>query len=222
MDIWQAQLEGMIVTIRGHMHATGPETGERELREEVERAVRAVPRHRFLPAWERHNAYADMALSIGHGQTISQPFIVALMTQALYLGGTERVLEVGTGSGYQTALLAQLAAEVHSIECVHALSRQAAGRLAELGLESRVRLYTGNGWQGWEAHAPYDAIIVTAAASRLPEPLLAQLATQGRMLIPLGPPGCPQMLLRVERDAHGAIVQTPLLSVVFVPLLENP
>jgi len=226
MDIWKPYCDGMIDTIRAEMRASAAQTGVAQLSPRVEQAMRATPRHRFVPAWERHLAYADMPLPIGHAQTVSQPFIVALMTELLGLQGSDRVLEIGTGCGYQTAILAQLvddpAGEVDSVECVAELSRDAARHLEEMGLSARVRLHVGNGWQGWTVRAPFDAIIVTAAAVRTPEPLVAQLAPGGRMVIPVGPEGCAQQLLRVEKSAHGELQARNALAVVFVPLLENP
>ncbi len=221
MALWQRDCEEMIDTIRKLMRGTGSQTGVAELDARVEAAVRAVPRHRFVPLWQRRMAHADMALSIGHGQTISQPFIVALMSQLLELEGNERVLEIGTGCGYQTAVLAELAAEVFSIECVPELSCSAARHLVELQLSGRVHLKIGNGWQGWPEHAPYDAVIVTAAASRMPEPLLDQLAPGARMVLPVGEPGCTQTLqyCRVEGEI---LRHRPVLPVAFVPLLEHP
>jgi len=221
MERWQKHCEEMIDTVRDLMHGTASQTGVSELDARVEQAMRAVPRHRFVPLWLRRLAYADMALSIGHGQTISQPFIVALMSQLLELTGKERVLEIGTGCGYQSALLAQLADEVFSVECVAALSRAAAGHLDALGLSGRVKLKIGNGWQGWAEHAPYDAVILTAAASRMPEPLLDQLAPGARVVLPVGEPGHTQMLQQCWVDGE-LLRHRAVLPVVFVPLLEHP
>lgn len=218
---WQSQCNNMIGTIRSIMRSTGSTTGVRELDVRVEQAMRAVPRHHFVPLWQRTLAYADMAMSIGHGQTISQPFIVALMSQLLGLSGSERVLEIGTGCGYQTAVLAELSAEVFSVECVAELSHAASCHLEELTLSGRVALKQGNGWQGWIEHAPFDAIIVTAAASRIPEPLQAQLAEGGRLVLPIGEPGYTQTLLYCRLE-DGELHQQPVLPVAFVPLLEFP
>jgi protein-L-isoaspartate(D-aspartate) O-methyltransferase len=221
MERWQRDCEDMIDTIRKLMRSTGLQTGVAELDARVEAAMRAVPRHRFVPLWQRRMAYADMALSIGHGQTISQPFIVALMSQLLELGGNERVLEIGTGCGYQTAVLAELAAEVFSVECVAELSHAAARQLDEMQLSGSVRLKIGNGWLGWAEHAPYDAVVITAAASRMPEPLLEQLAPGARVVLPVGEPGCTQMLTHCRVDGE-LLRHRPVLPVVFVPLLEHP
>lgn len=226
MDSWQTCCDDMIGTIRGHMRASAAQTGVATLSPHVEQAMRTVPRHHFVPPWNRHMAYADMPLSIGHGQTISQPFIVALMSELLGLQGDERVLEVGTGCGYQTAVLARLAdrpaAVVDSVECIAGLAVDAHRHLHELGLTGRVHLHVGNGWQGWAESAPFDAIMVTAAAVRIPDQLAAQLAPGGRMVIPVGPAGSAQQLLRVEKSLHGELVVRNTLAVVFVPLLENP
>jgi protein-L-isoaspartate(D-aspartate) O-methyltransferase len=151
----------------------------------VLRAMRQVPRHRFVPKDHRHLAYADCPLPIGQNQTISQPYIVALMTQMLALRGYEKVLEIGTGSGYQAAVLSRLAREVYTVERHERLAEQAREVLAQLNIDN-VYFHVGDGSQGWPEHAPYDAIIATAAAPRAPRPLLDQLADGGRLVIPVG------------------------------------
>jgi len=179
-------------------------------------AMRTVPRHRFLPDQLAHAAYRDAPQPIGMGQTISQPYIVALMSELLCLTGKERVLEIGTGSGYQAAILGQLAAEVITVERFPGLARQAAAVLAELGY-TNIQVQVGDGTLGWPAKAPYDAIIVTAAAPDVPEPLKAQLADGGRLVAPIGPRWS-QELVRVRR--HGDQFQTEwLIGVSFVPLI---
>lgn len=179
-------------------------------------AMRHVPRERFVPPEMRDRAYADQALPISGGQTISQPYIVALMTEALELKGTERVLDVGTGSGYQTAVLAELAAEVVSIER-HAELSIAAGRvLAELGYEN-IELHIGDGSLGWAPRAPYDGILVAAAAREAPPELLDQLAEGGSLVIPLGDAES-QQLVRIRRRGSG-IEQVTLAGCRFVPLV---
>ncbi|MFH1184308.1 MAG: protein-L-isoaspartate(D-aspartate) O-methyltransferase [Chloroflexota bacterium] len=179
-------------------------------------AIAEVPRHLFVPAPARAASYDDTPLVIGHGQTISQPYIVALMTSALELRGAERVLEVGTGSGYQTAILSQLAGEIHTIELIPKLSARAARVLALLRCHN-VRVHTGDGSLGWPDAAPYDAIIVTAAAPALPAPLIEQLADHGRLVIPLASANGYQLLTVIRCDG-GRISEQVLASVAFVPL----
>ena len=189
----------------------------RGLRDErVLAAFRNVPRHLFLPPELRPHAYTDRALPIGAEQTISQPYIVALMVTALRLQGHERVLEVGTGSGYETAILAELALEVFSMERLAELSQLAKTRLDELRCLN-VHLAVGDGSFGWPEHAPYDAVIVSAAAPEVPRPLIQQLGEGGRMAIPVGPSHA-QSLLAVEK--HGqAVSRTELTKCVFIPLI---
>ncbi|WP_279426403.1 protein-L-isoaspartate(D-aspartate) O-methyltransferase [Anaeromyxobacter terrae] len=184
----------------------------------VLRAVAEVPRELFVPPHLRRSADADHPLPIGFGQTISQPFVVAYMTEQLRLAGRERVLEVGTGSGYQTAILARLAAEVFSIEIVPTLADRAREiLLGTLGL-GNVRLRTGDGGAGWPEAAPFDRIIVTAAASEVPPALVAQLAPGGRMVLPVGEAPDWQVLRAVEKGNDGANASTDLIPVRFVPL----
>lgn len=177
---------------------------------------RRVPRHLFVPPEWRQDAYADRALPIGAGQTISQPYIVALMTSCLRLQGHERVLEVGAGSGYQTAILAELALEVFAVEWLHELLEPLRDRLAHLGYLN-VHLKLGDGSMGWIEHTPYDAILVGAAAPEIPEPLLEQLAQDGRMVLPVGSQQ-EQRLIQVEKH-RGVIHRSELASCVFVPLV---
>ncbi len=179
-------------------------------------AMARIPRERSIDESLRDEAYADRALGIDCGQTISQPYIVALMTQALALRGDERVLEIGTGSGYQTAILAELAREVLSIERHAALSRQAAARLAELGY-NRVTLVVGDGTLGWPAAAPYDRILVAAAAATVPQPLIEQLVPGGILVIPLGTRDH-QMLQAIHKVGNEPQIE-PLSACRFVPLL---
>jgi protein-L-isoaspartate(D-aspartate) O-methyltransferase len=178
-------------------------------------AMAKVPRHAFVPAEAQAEAYEDHPLPIGHGQTISQPFIVACMTEQLALRPTDRVLEIGTGCGYQTAVLAELAAEVYSVEIVEALALRAAADLARLGY-SRVRVRAGDGHRGWPEAAPFDAVIVTCAPEHEPSALLAQLKDGGRMIVPVGGYGG-QELYRIERHGQG-VERVRLLSVRFVPM----
>ena len=179
-------------------------------------AFRRIPRHRFVPAEFQQEAYADHPLPIGAGQTISQPYIVALMLHHMRLQGHERVLEIGTGSGYQTAILAEVALDVYSIERIPELLLAVRRRLEELGCLN-VHLTPGNGSLGWPEHAPYDAILVSAAAPEIPAPLLAQLADGGRMVLPIGSHES-QMLVEVHKR-HGLLNQQEIAGCVFVPLL---
>ncbi len=174
-----------------------------------------IPRHRFLPPEERAWAYSDGPLPIGHGQTISQPYIVALMTELLALQGHERVLEVGTGSGYQAAILGKLATEVHTVEIIPELARKARRLLKQLGL-TNVHVHVGDGSLGWPPAAPYDGILVAAAAPEVPQPLFDQLADGGRLVIPVGGRGFQE--LQLWKRKGDAFRQERNISVSFVPL----
>ncbi len=178
-------------------------------------AIAAVPRHEFVRPQDRDLAYTDQALPIAGGQTISQPYIVALMTQLLELRGDERVLEIGTGSGLQAAVLAVLAREVYSIEIDPMLAAAAAGRLRALGY-ANVQVRAGDGFYGWEEAAPFDAVIVTAAAPRIPERLVAQLKPGGRLVMPLAEDG-QQTLIRGYKEGSELRI-TPVTGVIFVPM----
>ncbi len=183
---------------------------------QVLQAMRTVPRHRFVPKAYVAQAYEDHPLPIGYGQTISQPYIVAWMTELLELAGGEKVLEIGTGSGYQAAVLAELGdIEVYTIEIVPELAAQAEARLDSLGY-SNVHVKQGDGYYGWEAHAPYDAIIVTAAPDHLPQPLVQQLKDGGRLVIPMGPPGGYQNLWQFTKQDEELSARN-LGGVAFVP-----
>jgi len=183
-------------------------------------AMGTVPRHRFVPEALSSQAYGDHPLPIGEGQTISQPYIVALMTQWAEVHPGDKVLEVGTGSGYQAAVLAELTDQVWSIEIRPELALQAMARLQELGYD-RVRVMSGDGYRGWPEAAPFDAILVTAAAPRVPQPLTAQLQEGGRLVIPLEDPYGAQTLVR-WRKVQGKLVQEASLPVRFVPLVRPP
>ncbi len=182
-------------------------------------AIARVPRTEFVPPELRERAFFDIPLPIGYGQTISQPYVVALMTQLLQLKPQDRVLEIGTGSGYQTAILAKLAHEVYSIEAIKALAETARERLQRLGY-TNIHILHGDGALGWPEHAPYDAIIVTAAPEQIPPALVSQLADGGRMVIPVGPEYTEQMLQLVEKR-RGRIRTRSIAPVRFVPLLRS-
>jgi protein-L-isoaspartate(D-aspartate) O-methyltransferase len=186
----------------------------------VLRAMGRVPRHEFVPARSRSLAYADTPLPIDEGQTISQPYIVALMTQLLGLTGTQRVLEVGTGSGYQAAVLAEITPHVYSIEILPGLAKRADERLRRLGYAG-IRVRAGDGYQGWPEAAPFDAILVTAGATHVPAPLVAQLREGGRIAIPVGEPWGVQELILGTKVEGGLRTQT-IAPVRFVPLVEPP
>ena len=183
-------------------------------------ALANVPRHEFVPESLRRVAYRDRPLPIGHAQTISQPYIVAYMTEALKLKPGEKVLEVGTGSGYQAAVLSELTPHVFSIEIVRALGTVASACLKRLGYKT-IRCKVADGYFGWKKHAPFDAIIVTCAAGSVPPPLVRQLKVGGRMCIPVGPPGRLQRLILVTKNAEGRVRTRSLLSVAFVPLTRK-
>jgi protein-L-isoaspartate(D-aspartate) O-methyltransferase len=186
----------------------------------VLRAMRAVPRHLFVPERHQDSAYADRPLPIGLGQTISQPYIVALMTELLAVEPGDRILEVGTGSGYQAAVAAQLADSVFTIEILDELAASAAERLRRLGY-GNVVARQGDGYFGWEEHAPFDGILVTAAAGHIPPPLVAQLAPGGRMVIPVGGVFQVQHLVLVEKAPDGRVRTRNVLPVQFVPLVGH-
>ncbi len=181
--------------------------------------MRGVPRDRFVPDVQVSRAWDNAPLPIGNGQTISQPFIVALMTELLDLKPSSKVLEVGTGSGYQTAILADLANRVFTVELIGELSERARPLLACCGY-TNIGFKVGNGAEGWPSEAPFDAIIVTAAASEIPQALVDQLGSPGRMIIPVGQPGSEQSLLMLSKDADGSLSRRTVLQVVFVPLVQ--
>jgi protein-L-isoaspartate(D-aspartate) O-methyltransferase len=183
----------------------------------VLRAMSVVPRHRFVPEKLQKMAYQDSPLPIGHGQTISQPYIVALMSQLLAVESGQRILEIGTGSGYQAGVLAEMGASVYSIEIVPELGRQARKALDPLGYET-IFLKIGDGYQGWPQYAPFDGIIVTCAPTRIPEPLKTQLAEGGRMVIPVGPRHHQQLVLLTKE--RGKIRQEKVVDVRFVPMVD--
>lgn len=183
-------------------------------------AMGKVPRQEFVAPGMKSQAYADSPLPIGHGQTISQPYIVAKMTELLNLGKGGKVLEVGSGSGYHAAVVAEIADEVYTIEIVKPLAEEATERLKRLGYDN-VQVRYGDGYYGWPEKGPFDGIIVTAAASHIPPPLIEQLKPGGRMVIPVGPPFGPQQLVVAEKKADGALVQRSVMGVRFVPFTRG-
>ena len=183
-------------------------------------AMRTVQREKFVPKRLIRHAYADCPLPIGHGQTISQPYIVATMTALLRPKKDNTVLEIGTGSGYQAAILAEIVKEVYTIEIIAKLGEPAKERLGDLGYEN-VEVRVGDGYYGWEEHAPFDSIIVTAAASHIPPPLIEQLKPGGRMVIPVGPPMHVQQLMLVEKRKDGKVIQRSVMAVRFVPFTRG-
>ena len=181
----------------------------------VLKVMRTVPRHKFvLPLYQRA-AYSDRPLPIGYGQTISQPYIVALMTEALRLKGDEKVLEIGTGSGYQAAILAELTKEVYTIEIIPGLTKRAEKTLKKLGYEN-IKVKCGDGYLGWPEYAPFNAIIVTCAPDHIPQPLIDQLAEKGRMIVPVGK--YPWQVLKLIQKKKGQIISTDITNVLFVPM----
>ncbi len=207
----------MLRDIEREVAYTRHEIGRDAFAPRVMAAMAAVPREQFVPESGRHLAFANGPLAIGHGQTISQPYIVALMTDLLAPRPQDTILEVGTGSGYQAAVLAQLARQVYSVEIIAALATAAGQRLARLGY-ANVSVRQADGFHGWPEHAPYDGIVVTAAAPQVPPPLVEQLKPGARLVIPVGMPGGVQELKVVEKDADGSITSRNILLVAFVPL----
>lgn len=214
-------IEELLATIEAQARSLARRTGRPRIEQPVLDAMRATDRALFMPPGAAAWAWANAPYPIGHGQTISQPFVVALMTDLLALTPAARVLEIGTGSGYQTAVLARLAREVFSIETIEDLSHQAGTALLASGV-GNVRLRVGDGAAGWPDAAPFDAVLVTAAAPAVPPALLAQLAAPGRLVVPVGPQGAPQDLRLIERDEHSVLHERSVLDVSFVPLLSRP
>lgn len=208
----------LLAQIDAGMRQTARATGRDRLSPRVRAAMERVQREQFVQAHQSEYAYFDEPLPIGHGQTISQPFIVALMTELLDPLPTDVVLEVGTGSGYATAVLAEIVQRIYSIEVIADLAGTARARLASLGYEN-VEVMRDDGHQGWPDEAPYDSVLVTAAAPRIPPALVEQLKDGGRMVIPVGERFGPQDLLVVEKDEAGATFERSVLPVAFVPLV---
>lgn len=200
--------------------ALARDSGEEALNDDVMQSLGTVERHNFVASDQRRFAYENRPLPIGHGQTISQPYIVALMTDLIEPERDFVVLEIGTGSGYQVAILAKLVTHVFSIEIIEALADEAKTRLARLGYDN-VTTKLGDGYYGWEKHAPFDAIIVSAAASHVPPPLIRQLKPGGRMIIPVGGRFMIQQLLLLEKTDDGEVITRQIAAVRFVPLTRE-
>jgi protein-L-isoaspartate(D-aspartate) O-methyltransferase len=208
----------MLKAVITDIKQTNSLTGITKLSPAVKKALRKVPRHEFVDPLYQPFSYVNQPLPIGCDQTISQPFIVALMTEVLAVRPTDRILEIGTGSGYQAAILAQLAAEVFTIEIVPELAEQAQEHFRRLGYHN-IHVHIGNGAKGWAAAAPFDKIIVTACAKEVAPALLNQLKLGGRLVVPLGLPKEPQILTCIDKDQTGKITQKSLLLVRFVPFM---
>jgi protein-L-isoaspartate(D-aspartate) O-methyltransferase len=219
LDNWE--VDSLLDQIQDDYRETATYTGRALPNERVMQALRAVPRHLFVPTELLSSAYYNQPLPIGHGQTISQPYIVALMTDLIQPNADAVVLEIGTGSGYQAAILGQLVKQVYSVEIIEKLAAQARERLRRLDYQN-IEVMAGNGHFGWSEHAPYDAILVTAAADRIPAALIDQLKPGGRLVIPIGGYLGGQSLMLVSKDARGLIATRNVLPVMFVPLVAEP
>jgi protein-L-isoaspartate(D-aspartate) O-methyltransferase len=217
VDAFADQRSALVDVVRRDVLLTSGELGRQELAPDVLAALGRVPRHEFVPEAYVEHAYENRPLPIGYGQTISQPYIVAIMTDLIDLESGDAVLEVGTGSGYQAAILAELVETVYSIEIVPELAETAAERLRRLGYGNIVTRM-GDGYHGWAEQAPFDAIVVTAAAGHVPPPLIEQLAPGGKMIIPVGSPFSVQRLVLVTKDRNGDVRTREVLPVSFVPL----
>jgi len=214
---YEAERAKLVDIIKQHVHGTSAYLNKEKLNPLVMEAMATVPRHEFVPESVRRHSYKNRPLPIGHGQTISQPYIVAIMTDILNIESGDRVLEIGTGSGYQAAILAQLTDTVYTIEIIEPLGRKANELFDRLNY-SNIKRKVGDGYYGWEEYAPFDAIIVTAAASHIPPPLIKQLKPNGRMIIPVGGRFLTQQLVLVTVDDTGQAKTRQILPVQFVPL----
>jgi protein-L-isoaspartate(D-aspartate) O-methyltransferase len=214
----QNEQQQMIEEIKQEVALTQHLTGRGHLDPRVMVVMAEIPREAFVPEEMKHAAFRNGPIPIGHGQTISQPYIVALMTDLLQLQPDDKVLEIGTGSGYQTAILSRLCKQIYSVEVVPELSETAHRIFEDLGYDN-IHLHVGNGHEGWPEYAPYDGIIVTAAARYIPQPLVDQLKFGGKLVIPVGEPHSFQRLYVVEKDNQGNILPTEILGVAFVPLV---
>jgi protein-L-isoaspartate(D-aspartate) O-methyltransferase len=212
----EARCAEMIAQIEAEARSTAAYTGRSRFDSRVLAAIKRVPRHEFVPASEKDMAYLNVALPIGHGQTISQPYIVALMTDLLALEPDAIVLEIGTGSGYQAAVLAQMMRQVYSVELIPAIAAKAKARFTRLGI-TNIEVRVGDGYYGWPEHAPFDGIVVTAAAPQIPPLLVEQLKPGGRLVIPLGRPLDRQDLTVAEKSEDNQLSLRSVLPVAFVP-----
>ncbi len=218
-DHFEVQRQHLLDEIRAEANFVAPVTGKSDFDDRVIGAMAKVPRHEFVPVEAQGFAYANVPLAIGHGKTISQPFIVAIMTDLLDLRPDDVVLEVGTGLGYQAAILAELAGKVYSVELIDELAAQAKQRLKRQGY-ANLHLKVGNGYHGWPEHAPFDKMIVTAAPDLIPPPLIYQLKAGGRMVLPVGLPDA-QRLIVADKDAGGRLTTREILPVRF-SVLDDP
>ena len=216
-DRYEEARLAMVKAIEADVRDTSFYINRKSLDPRVMSVMGSVERHKFVDPSQQSRAYANQPLPIGHGQTISQPYIVALMTDLISVDPGDRVLEIGTGSGYQAAVLAEMGAEVFTIEIIAPLASQASERLSDLGY-SRVKTRHGDGYYGWEEEAPFDAIVVTAAADHVPPPLIRQLKPGGVMVIPVGSRFLVQQLVLVTKDSSGSLTTRQILPVRFVPL----
>ena len=216
-DQYEEARRKMVRAIEADVRETSFYINRKSLDPRVMTVMGTVARHKFVPPSEQSWAYANQPLPIGHGQTISQPYIVALMTDLISIDPGDKVLEIGTGSGYQAAVLAEMGAEVFTIEIIGPLAVEAAKRLEKLGSD-RVKTRQGDGYYGWEEEAPFDAIVVTAAAGHIPPPLIRQLKPGGVMVIPVGSRFMVQQLVLVAKDSAGSVTTRQMLPVRFVPL----
>ena len=216
-DQYEDARRKMVAAIEADVRDTSFYINKKSLDPRVMSVMGTVERHRFVPPGEQSRAYANQPLPIGHGQTISQPYIVALMTDLIGVAPGDKVLEIGTGSGYQAAVLAEMGAEVYTIEIIEPLADRAAKLLADLGYD-RVKTRQGDGYFGWNEEAPFDAMVVTAAVDHVPPPLIRQLKPGGVMVLPVGSRFLVQQLVLVAKDSAGSITTRQILPVRFVPL----
>jgi protein-L-isoaspartate(D-aspartate) O-methyltransferase len=210
----------MVQTIQQEVRQTSDYLEKKQLDKRVIHALESVPRHLFVPETQRPSAYENRPLPIGYGQTISQPYIVAIMTDLISPKAHHKALEIGTGSGYQAAVMSRLVKQVFSMEIVEPLGQVARQRLEELGYRN-IEVAIEDGYHGWASEAPFDIIIVTAAASHIPPPLIEQLKPGGKMIIPVGSRFMTQQLLLVNKDHQGEVVVRQILPVRFVPLISK-